>query len=106
MVFRICEGFLYSDPIFWSLECPLYTGLNVFSYDNDINIIYLYLHHLYIKKQYVWNYVYLGKSTSPRCIIHIGEDIHENIKLFSENMNNWEFTDIFRIKWWVSWRML
>ena len=37
------------DPIFWSLECPLYIGLTVFSYDHDINIRYLYFHRLYIK---------------------------------------------------------
>ena len=37
------------DPIFWYLECPLHTGLTVFSYDHDINILYLYLHDLYIK---------------------------------------------------------
>ena len=42
------------------------------------------------KKQYVENYVYLGKWTWPRCIIHIGKEIHENIKLFCENTNNWE----------------
>ena len=35
--------------MFWSLECPLHTGLTVFSYVYDIDIIYLYLHYSYIK---------------------------------------------------------
>ena len=49
VAFRICKSFLYNVSIFWSLECPFYTHMAVFSYDHDINIIYLYLCHLYIK---------------------------------------------------------
>ena len=43
--------------------------------------------------------VCLGKSTSPRCIIHTGEEIHENIKLLFENINNCETLKVI----WNAW---
>ena len=42
------------------------------------------------------NYIFLGKSTSPRCLTHIGEENHKNITLFSENINNWETLKVIR----------